>query len=350
MSERKLATIRRVSEIFPIDGADKIELARIDGWQCVVKKDEFKVSDLAVYFEVDSFLPCEEPFLFLEPKGRKRHNDGSEGFRLRTIKLRGQLSQGLLLPMKYFFTETNVTEGADVTDILGVKVYEMPINPNLYGKVKGSFPEFIKKTDQERIQNLPYYWTKCKGVKFEATEKMDGTSSTYYLNEDKFGICSRNLEKIVDYENDDSTYTKVAIQCNTEEAMRKIGKNVAIQGEICGPGIQKNRAGLNGLRFFMFDIWDIKNRCYFSYEEKYDYFNEMMVNGAKICHVPIIEEAISIFDVCPTMNDILEYVKGKSVYNPQSEREGIVFKSRKKIDGEIISFKVINNDYLLAYE
>lgn len=152
---RKLASIRKVNKIEPIKDADRIELAHIDGWQVIINKGSVKENDLAVYFEVDSLLPCKEPFLFLEPRGRKQNDDGSEGYRLRTMKMKGVLSQGLLLPINSFPNSLDDDDdyeiGEDVTDQLGVKLYEPPIPANLRGEVKGNFPYFLVKSDQERI-------------------------------------------------------------------------------------------------------------------------------------------------------------------------------------------------------
>ena len=206
--ERKLASIRKVREIKPIEGADAIELAIVDGWQCVAKKGKFKVNDLCVYFEIDSFLPIKDEFEFLRKSSYKKMGE-AEGFRLKTIKLRGELSQGLIIPISNFNEDIQkMEEGTDLTDILEVQKYEQPIPAQLAGQVRGLFPSYIRKTDQERIQNLFYKINeKYKDVDFEVTLKLDGTSCTYYvvnplihntkLEEPAdfyFGHCSRNLD------------------------------------------------------------------------------------------------------------------------------------------------------------
>ena len=151
--ERKLATIRTISELRPIEGADKIELAIVDGWQVVVAKDvEHMVGDKVVYCEIDSFLPIRDEFEFLRKSSYKKMGD-QEGFRLKTIKLRGQVSQGLILPISVvpitqFATALNLPEGMDVTEMLGIVKYEPPIPAELAGKVKGGFPSFLSKTDR----------------------------------------------------------------------------------------------------------------------------------------------------------------------------------------------------------
>lgn len=264
---RKLASIRIITEIKPIDGADNIELAIVDGWQCVVKKGEFIVGQLCVYFEIDSFLPIKPEFEFLRKSSYKKMND-KEGFRLKTIRLRGQLSQGLVLnldsvglPKDFsrpygpdFFENHN-----DITEILGIEKYESPIPAQLAGKVKGNFPSFIRKTDQERVQNI---WNKVKDLKesFEVSIKLDGTSCTYYYNNGVFGVCSRNLEII---ETEGNTLWDIAKACKIEESLREYGKNVALQGEVIGEGIQGNPENIRGQlkqynKFNWRGLWDLK--------------------------------------------------------------------------------------------
>lgn len=176
--ERKLVTLRKVSEIKPIENADFIELVRIDGWQCVVKKGDFKFGDIGLYFEIDSFLPIEPRFEFLRKSCYKKLVDGTEGFRLKTVKLKGCVSQGLLLPLSIFpdviFYPELIGKTDDYSGLLGVIKYEPPLPANLKGMVKGLFPSFIKRTDQERCQNLPDYFELYKDWEFEITEKLDG--------------------------------------------------------------------------------------------------------------------------------------------------------------------------------
>jgi RNA ligase (TIGR02306 family) len=149
--ERKLASIQAIKEILPIEGADAIELAVVNGWKVVVAKNVgHRAGDHVVYCEIDSFLPIREEFEFLRKSSYKKMGD-REGFRLRTIKLRGQVSQGLILPMSIFgdFGWT-AYEGLDVTEKLGIVKYEPPVPAELAGKVKGLFPSFLRRTDEER--------------------------------------------------------------------------------------------------------------------------------------------------------------------------------------------------------
>jgi len=349
---RKLATIQKIDEIIPIKDADQIELAKIKGWQVVVKKGEFNKGGLGVFFEIDSFLPEKPVYEFLRKQCYKEMADGSKGFRLRTVKLRKTLSQGLLLPIlllpiksiQEVYTLKDMVIGKDVTELLGVKLYEPPVPANLAGVIKGLFPiHIIPKTDEERIQNLPEFFNLYKDVNFEETEKLDGSSvTTYYYTENGFGVCSRNLELKEDINN---TLWKVAIETGLKKNLETLKCNVAIQCEIMGEGISKNGLNLKGQHFYVYNIYDIDSHRYMTPEERYDFLSSL--NNENIRHVPIINKSIKIFQVCDTMEKMLEYAKGKMKDRPEKEREGVVFKSCKIIDGQIVSFKVINNEYLL---
>lgn len=236
--KRKLISIRKIKEIFPIKGADNIELAKIDGWQTVVKKGEFHKGDYGVYFEIDSFLPIEDRYEFLRKSSYKKLPNGTEGFRLKTIKLRKVLSQGLILPLSLFPEIASIDTGIDLSKRLNVTKYEAPIPAHLSGIVKGQFPSFISKSDQERIQNLPEYFEEYKDIEFEETEKLDCSSVTFYTNNEDFGVCSRNLEL---KESEDNTIWWLAKKLNIENTLFKLSKNIALQGEIVGEGIQKKQ-------------------------------------------------------------------------------------------------------------
>ena len=209
--ERKLATVETILDIQPIEGADAIEVAMVRGWKIVVKKGDFKVGDLCVYCEVDSLMPRKPEYEFLAPRG----------YRIRTIKLRGQISQGIafplqILPRDFFAPGQKIVPvaGLDVTDALGVIKYEPPVSVQLAGLVKGSFPGFLPKTDEERIQNIPWVLEKYPTVDFYATEKLDGSSVTLYLNNGEFGVCSRNLEL---KETEDNTIWKTVRKMDLSE-------------------------------------------------------------------------------------------------------------------------------------
>ena len=331
--ERKLASIRKISDIQPIENADMIELAIVDGWKVVVAKNvNHKVGDLVVYCEIDSFLPIKEEFEFLRKGSYKKMVDGTEGFRLRTIKLRGQVSQGLILPIHTLPLLEMVHEGQDVTEMLGIVKYEPPIPAELAGKVKGLFPSFLRKTDEERIQNLSGEIENWKDKTFYVTEKLDGSSATFYYKDGEFGVCSRNLELL---ETEDNTFWKFARQVDLENKMRDFDVNISLQGELIGEGIQGNPYKIKGQTVRFFNLFDI---------DLQEYHNLSMFEG--VCNrfgvemVPILNKHFDMFD---TVEDILEYADGKSVLNPNFDREGVVIRS---LDRKI-SFKAISNKFLL---
>lgn len=335
---RKLATVRRIDNLESIPGADLIQVATIDGWKVVVKANEFKVNDRCVYFEIDSFLPVKPEFEFLR-KNSYRNVDGlGEGFRLKTIKLRGQISQGLALPVTMLFSDDLgfVKDGADVTDILGVKKYEPPIPAQLAGNVQGTFPSFIPKTDQERIQNLTHKlveWQK-KNFTWEVTEKFDGCSMTVYNKDGEFGVCSRNWE--LKESNDNSLWKASRVQ-NLQSVLESAG-NYALQGELIGEGIQGNPYKLKGQKFFVFDIFDIDKQSYLSPSDRWKF-----CTANNIDHVTFIEFT-NLNSM--TVGDILKMAEGKSTLNNNTEREGLVFKCEQAPS----SFKAISNKFLLKNE
>ena len=338
--ERKLASIKKITDISPIEGADKIELVTVGGWKVVAAKDVgHKVGDLVVYCEIDSFLPIREEFEFLRKTSYKKMSDGTEGFRLKTIKLRGQVSQGLILPIKelpiaQFATGSNLPEGMDVTDMLGIVKYEPPIPAELAGKVKGLFPSFLRKTDEERVQNLTkeYEEYKLLGRKFYVTEKLDGSSATYYIKDGVFGVCSRNLELL---ETEGNTFWKVARELDLENKMRDFGVNISLQGELIGEGIQGNPYKIKGQTVRFFNLFDIDLQVYHSLAHL---GRALGIMGLKM--VPIVDE---FFELPETIEELLKYAEEKSVLNSNFDREGVVIRSNDRT----ISFKVISNKFLL---
>lgn len=357
---RKLASIQVVRNLKPIKDADKIECAEILGWEVVVKKDEFKMGDLVVYIEIDSIVPDKPEFEFL--RDRK--------FRVRTIKLRGQVSQGLVLPLS-ILPKGNYKEDDDVTEIIGVKKYDpqaeveqklveqklqytnnkihkffsrYPWYRKLFFKPKkGSFPSFIKKTDEDRIQLFPHICEQQKDTTFIVTEKLDGQSATYFLvkkpkkfllfgGKYEFGVCSRNLHLPKE---DNSSYWIIARQYDIKRVLESIiGDNqfVVLQGEILGTGIQKNKYQVNGYDFYAFNLI-YPNRKVDSVQAKELLF-DLGIN-----FVPILDTNFKLLSTIPEM---VNYAKGKSTLLP-IDREGVVIRNYDKD----ISFKVINPEFLL---
>ena len=322
-TERKLATVRIISELKNIPGANNIQLAIIDGWQCVVKKGEFEKNDKCIYFEIDSFLPIEPQYEFLRKSSYKKNELVGEGFKIRTIRLKKQISQGLILPLK----DKSLDIGTDLTKELNVKLYKEPIN-NISGNIKGPFPNFIQKTNQERIQNL---WNDVKYLDsvFEVSSKLDGTSMTLYKYNGEFGICSRNFELHIDHNNlFGNPLVRTGIKYKDV-----VPEGFAVQGELIGPEIQKNRYDLKNLEFHIFDIYDINNQKYLSSRDRLDHL--------QFIHVPII--GYRTMNDFQSIDDILNFAGTYKSLNKKIS-EGVVFKN---LDNPDLSFKVINNEYLL---
>ncbi len=356
--ERKLASIRTITDIQPIDGADAIEVAAVGGWKVVVKKGEFRPGDLCIYCEVDSFLPISDEFEFLRKSSYKKMKDGSEGFRLKTIRLRGQVSQGLLLPITMLVStlykgSITIQEGEDVTERLGITKYEPPIPAELAGKVKGLFPYFLRKTDEERIQNLTkeFELWKTQSHRFYVTEKMEGSSSTFYFKDGDFGVCSRNLELAepepfvpgmvmcedgIERPKKENTFWKVAKELDLQNKMANVGINFALQGELIGEGIQGNPYKIKGHTIRFFSLYDIDSQEYHSFEN----LRRIVEDEMGLETVPVLDDDFKLPD---TIEELLAYADAKSVLNLEFDREGVVIRSYDKS----ISFKVISNTYLL---
>lgn len=377
MSERKLASIRKISDIQPIEGADLIQVATVDGWKVVVKRGEFKVDDLAVYLEIDSWVPHElAPFL---SNGKEpREYNGVKGERLKTVRLRGQVSQGLLIklssiPLHVFATENIDTgevyamdeivwnEGDDLTLDLNIQKWEAPIPAQLQGQAKGTFPtSLIPKTDQARVQNIfkeiqkrdglfltEKFWNEelqevqehdvvlpddFKKPTYEVTLKLDGSSMTIFRWEDELRVCSRNMELKINEENADNTFVKMALEIGD-----KIPEGLAFQGELCGEGIQGNREGFKGHKFFVFDVFDIQKHEYLHPRHRH-----MVCSDVGLEHIPVIG---TDWNAPESVAQGLELAEGPSINH--KIREGLVWKCN---EDPSFSFKTISNSYLLKSE
>ena len=334
---RKLAKIVEIDALNPIEGADAIVCATVGGWKVVVKKDEYKVGDRAVYCEIDSWIPTKLAS-FLSKGKEPREFEGVKGERLRTVKLRGQLSQGLLLNLDHAIPWTNSYQlDEDVSEVLGIIKWEMPMNAQLAGMARGNFPSLIPKTDQERVQNLTKEVNGAieQRMRFEVTEKLEGSSMTVYLIDGEFGVCSRNLDL---KETEGNTFWQVVRRDNIEQKMRdETDENwqFAIQGELIGPGIQGNIYKLSAPEFRVFDVYDITNGCYLNPAVRRTLIENMGLN-----HVPVLTTFMRLLPV----QDLLTLAESKSALNHKVEREGIVFKE----ENGGMSFKAISNAYLLG--
>lgn len=362
---RKLATIRRISKLEPIAGADRIELAHVGGWKCVVKKGEFEEGDLCVYFEIDSLLPEKEWCEFM----RERK------FRVKTIKLRGQISQGLCLSLETVGVFAGWSEGDDLTERLGVSKWEpyveqrarenqrQPVpykwllrvpfgrwlHMKLYPRAKGSWPEYMPKTDEERVQNIDVERYVSKDI--YVTEKIDGQSCTFFYAKDEktglfsrglFGVCSRNMWlKVPDssnwwtYAKENNIEQKISLYC------RGNGRSLAFQGELYGPGIQGNKYQVAARCWRVYNIFDIDEQRYLNLAEKQE-----ILKALQFQHVPLL--SIMLYDnpyLPITAEDWLEWADGNSLVG-KGIREGVVV---RQVKDDSVSFKAISNEFLLKH-
>jgi hypothetical protein len=399
---RELVSIKKITDLQPIPEADRIETATIDGgWKVVVKKQEFEIGDKCLYFEIDSILPTGDPrFSFLD-KDAKNFEWG-RGARLRTIKLKNQVSQGLVLPIKPFQYE--IDSGKSLSEIIGVRKWEdtdtipeeddhvskknqgkflksigyiLPkslrghyfgwINRTFYQKSKGSFPSFLSKSDQNRVQNNSFIFNDEEKMNcvFEVTVKSDGSSMTVYSYGKELGVCSRNMcvwkqtkkgtiktfiDRVFGFKSaelrDDSNFTRVAKETNIISAISKMKKNIGVQGELVGPKVNGNRAFLKNFEYHIYDIYDIDNKRYFGVNERKELIKELRANG--YTGGTVHEVAISsLKDLGLTSVDAcLKYAEGIRVPGNEHIVEGVVFKS---LDGQF-SFKAVSNEYLLKWK
>jgi RNA ligase (TIGR02306 family) len=330
--ERALVTVQKVRKITDIPESDFLEVAHVMGWQCVVKKGEFREGETGVYFEVDSFLPVEPRYEFLRTSSFRANFDNGEGFRIRTVKLRGQLSQGLILPYSTFPELGGLNEGDDVTEKLGVKKWYIPETSTAGGVVIGSRPYGMPTSDEIRIQSATDLLDRLTGKPYYITTKMDGTSGTVYCMNGKVGCCSRNKE-IMDEES--ALYWMPVYKYGLREKLIALGKNIMLIGEICGPGVQKNKLRLPAPEWYVFDAVDLDSRESFPYDRMCELCADLGITA-----VPLEERGESF---AYPLETLLEKAKGK--YPSGLDKEGIVVRDANR--PKAISFKVLNNDALL---
>jgi len=373
MSKRSLAHIEQIISLEPIENSDFLEKATILGWHVVVKKDEFNVSDKVIYIEVDSILPEKEEFEFM----------AKYKYRVKTIKLRGQISQGMILPMASIRDGEMHLIGEDVTNLLGITKYmskseidelaedgrkialekyrlrRFMYRFNWYRKLfmprkqVVGFPYWVSKTDEERIQNIPQVLNDFKDELVYITEKVDYQSATFtgkllpntfpiigkYLPKKfKFIVCSRNLMN-----NDKSSlYWKIAEKYNLEKILKE-NPTLTIQGEQGNSKVQGNKYGISEPEIWIFNIFDHEKNYHYNYWEMLDFCNKYSLNP-----VPFLSQ-VKFSDIATTVDEMVEYSKGKSTINPKINREGVVVRCIK--DGKkLLSFKAINPDFLIKYD
>ena len=345
---RKLASIQRIGKIEPIEGADKIELAFVLGWQCVVNKGQFKPMDLAVYFEIDSFLPIRDEFEFLRSSSYRKNDILGEGFRLKTMRFRGQISQGLLLPLGQFNELDACDEiGTDVSEALGVRKWEVEEKITTGGTIIGELPIDVPHTDETRVQAEPELINDFKGLDYYISTKMDGSSHSISIDDDGFHVTGHNYE----YKNDGKSsfyefVNSLGIEAKLMDYYKANNLNIiTIQGELCAPGIQKNRLKLTKPEWYVFTIRVNGNRVGL----------KQMQEICKTLHlstVPIEEVGNDLPSKYPTVEALLERADGE--YPKGGKKEGIVIRPVEPVYCERISaslsMKVVSNKYLIKNE
>lgn len=374
---RKLATLQTIKTVEPAENSDALDLITFKevGWQCISERGLHHPEKRVVYVEADAFVPTPvAPWLTKPGKTPSTYN-GVDGERLKTVKLRGNLSQGIILnpdDMKSAYIEQfneasyspeiksiynnqclpllaannhhSVEDGFDFTGFLGIQLWERPEPSGAQGNRRGNFPSYIRKTDQERIQNL-YNKVRRRAEEdplefFEVTEKLDGSSMTVYVNKDGYvGVCSRNNDLL---DEPGVTFWEVAHRYKLPEKLGEMAySSLAIQGELVGPSVQGNKLGLKERDFYVFDIWNIDTQEYLDSTTR-----QQVVESLGLKHVPIIRESLTMNFFCD-LKDVLAFSDGKSALNDKVLREGLVYKSKKYPN---FSFKAISNQWLLKFD
>jgi RNA ligase (TIGR02306 family) len=326
---RKLASIQRITDIQPIQNADKIEVASVLGWKVVIKKGEFSIGDLCIYFEVDSILPALPEFEFL------KKND----YRLKTMRMRGQLSQGLCWNVNILPEDIKREIGTDVTEVFGVQKYEEPFPEEMVGVSKRFHPTIVRKSGEVRVQAEPRLLEELKGKRVAVTTKIEGVSTSFIRHNGEIDVCSHTHSLL---ENDKSVQWQMAKKYDILDVLKQNG-NIAIQGETAGPGIFGNPMGLKEVQFFVFRITNTETQQRYTPDELVKFCNENNLQ-----HVPI-PKIIEHFDM--SLEEVLELAKGN--YEPSgTPQEGVVLVPMELTYSEVLcdwlSMKVINNDYLLG--
>lgn len=351
MTERKMATIRTIAEIKEIEGADRIQAYRVDGWWVVDQAGKYKVGELVIYCEIDSWIPHEiAPFL---SKGKEpREFNGIKGKRLKTIKLKGQLSQGLLLPSNLYYTDRpyesiEADEGDDVSELLNITKWELSKKEQLRLSITnkdarpGGFPAYIPKSDQERIQNIPEVRIKQwieDSIEWEVTEKLEGSSLTVYYckEEEDEGVCSRNINLKKPEDLNSNKFWLVVERDSILEKLKSLDRSLAFQGELIGPSVCGNIYSLDKYDFYLYNIWDITFQKWLLPKER-----DEIANILQIKHVPVIAKGIKL-DSNETCDSLLEKATGTSTIKNRL-REGLVYKALDRME----SFKAVSNEYLM---
>ena len=326
----KLASIQVITDIRPIEGADRIEAASVLGYQTVIKKGEFRPGDLCVWHEPDTVAPEKPEYEFLR----------KQKFRLKVSRFKGQVSQGLALPLAILPAGTYAV-GDDATELTGLRKYEKPLPHHLVGVAKGGFPSWMPKTDEPNLRSFPEALAEFTGRECVITQKVDGMSGTFYLRGGQFGVCTRNLELLDDPA---SLFWRVAREQRLPEALAALGGDFALQGEVYGEGIQSNHLGIKGVSFAAFNLFDITTHFYAGHQA--------LAEFCKAQNVPMVRE-IWRGEFRFTLPELVE-LAGAQDYAPGRPAEGIVIRPLEEARSRILesgrlSAKVISERYALKH-
>lgn len=353
--ERKLASIQRVAKVTPIyvgaKPADKIEQIWILGYRSIAQKGQFKEGDLCIFIEMDSVLDpnqfwVQEYASFMEKnkwRVRMMKLNKMRSQRPNSDELVPTFSQGLVMPFNILpkgfqlgWALAIKKVGTDVTNLLGITKFEEPQPVNM-GYTAGNFPQWMRKTDEHRVQSYPELLEEMRGLPAYATQKIDGSSVTIWCDADgTVHVASRNFERA----DGDNVYWN-AVRPYLGRIMT-VGERYCFQGEAFGEGIQGNPLGMKGIHFLLFSIYDRKQCEYLGYHDEI-----MLCNTLQIPHVPVVYEWKEFYEGLAGLGAI-----SKGVYqgttNPQ---EGIVVRPfhhtySPTLAGRL-SFKYINPDFLL---
>jgi RNA ligase (TIGR02306 family) len=326
----KLASIQTITGIREIPGADHIEAATVLGYQTVIKKGEFRAGDLCVWHEPDTIVAERPEYEFLR----------KQKFRLKVSRFKGQVSQGLALPLS-LLPPGNYAAGDDVTEAVGIQKYEKPIPANLAGVAKGGFPSWIAKTDEPNLRSFPEALAEFVGRRCVISQKVDGTSGTFYLRRGNFGVCSRNLELVEDPAN---AFWKVAQEFRVREALETLAGDFALQGEVYGEGIQSNHARRHGVGLAVFNLFDIANHQYLGQARLAELSR---ATGLEL--VRVVWEGEFRF----TLDELVALANAQD-YAPDAPAEGIVIRPVEEARSLVLpsgrlSAKVLSERYALKY-
>jgi len=353
---RTLATIQMVETVEPVEMADALERIKVLGWWVVANKGQMKPGEKVVYCEIDSLLPERPEFEFLRKMCfREAIVTGGEvlqpaGFRIRTVKLRGQVSQGICFPLSILPEGTPTDLGTDVTDMLGIVKYDPPLPSCLGGVVKGFLPEFIPKTDETRVQVLERVIAQHKGREVYYTEKLDGSSATIFVYGNQQGVCGRGLW----FHDDDpnNSICQIVRELKVLPKLRKLSEEercwYALQAEVIGPGIQKNHYALSKTQLRVFNVLKINDGRQGTHLVHVDDMSRI-ASAVGLETIPML----GTFILDHTVDQLVEMSKGKSQLNPKIHREGIVIRPLAEVNDPTmgrLSFKAINPDFLLKYD